>query len=111
MADYPSFTQTVRTFDVVQDRREVAVSEGGIVFARSFHHVSDHDFAIQHELTAADFATLMSHFRGHRASSFNFVYQEDSATYLCRYARIPQFRLTAQCDTIVVNVDLVEVSA
>lgn len=110
MADFPTFTQIhPRTDDVYQDDRREVVTEGGKVFVRSFFHEDVRTFLVENDISAEDLSTLMAHYRAHALLSFNFLYDEDAATYLVRYVGIPVYRPSGSCDSIVVVSRLEEV--
>ena len=112
MADYNTFLQLDRpTQDEQQDDRRLILSEGGGVAVRSFYHVRDHDFSVGHNLTGAELAILMVHYRAHADLAFNFTYQQNSVVYLVRYAGIPIYTPDRSCGFFVVGVRFVEVSS
>jgi hypothetical protein len=82
---YPSFAQLVGSAVVVRDGRVVVRDEGGDAHASSLYDAIKRDFRVKHLLSTADVATLYAHLSANLATSFDFVWALDGATYTCFY--------------------------
>lgn len=90
MADYPHYN-TIPQSD--KSRRTpiglgniVSIAEDGSIRARNFQAVQPYRFDLMHEhIPIADAVTITTHYQTEAATSFNFVWAHDNATYICKY--------------------------
>jgi hypothetical protein len=83
MANYPNLP-ILRSGSNPQrsDGRDESLAVGGAKYVRSFYDTDRIDFQFEHRaLTAAQWASLLSHYNANRTTTFSFFWPQDGATY------------------------------
>lgn len=80
---YPSFAQMVGSSARVQAGRVVTRDTGGAARASSLWDGVKRSFALKHQLTTSDLATLQAFYAANLTTSFTLTWAEDGATYTC----------------------------
>jgi len=108
---YPTTLQVGKSFEDINDKRELTVTDGGTVFVRpQYHYNQDKTFVVWHDVTPAVLAAHMADYRTNVAASFDFVDQDTGDTISnCEYAGQPVYTPNGD-GTFALKVSLIEIS-
>jgi len=109
MANYPSSTQLIGTYELPIADTVVDRAVSGKPRLRSYHTQDWSDFLVLHELDGTEKDAILSHYAAHKQTTFTFVFLADDSEHTVRYKQKPQVIPIPGVDRWQVRTDLVVV--